>query len=108
MGLGLPTYDPRESASPWSQWEDKDVFGLSGRIDYVLPGGQTLTYLAALRDGDFEGRYSLVGLPSPPSLTDAAPGTRVSLEVGDIDLLANEVSLRYLGPVAVAGSAADS
>lgn len=73
-GLGLPTNDPRESASPWSQWEDKDVFGISGRLDYQLPGGQTLTYLAALRDGDFEGRYSLVGLPSPPSLTDAANG----------------------------------
>ncbi len=43
-----------------------------------------------------------------PSLTDAGPGARVSLEVGDIDLLANEVSLRYLGPLAAAGSAADA
>lgn len=66
----------RESDAPWTQWEDQDTAGLTARIDYRLGSGHTITYLSAVRYGDFNGRYSLVGTQSPPSLTDAANGQR--------------------------------
>lgn len=73
-GSGLLGSNVRESDSPWTQWEDQDTAGLTARIDYKLASGNTLTYLSAVRYGDFSGRYSLVGTQSPPSLTDAANG----------------------------------
>jgi iron complex outermembrane receptor protein len=73
---GLLDPNVRQSDAPWSQWEDQDTAGLTARFDYRLSGGNTLTYLSAIRYGDFEGRYSLVGTGSPPSLTDAANGQR--------------------------------
>ena len=66
----------RESDAPWTQWEDQDTAGLTARVDYRIGADQTLTYLSAVRYGDFNGRYSLVGTRSPPSLTDAANGQR--------------------------------
>lgn len=74
VGSGLLSPNVRESDAPWDQWEDQDTAGLTARIDYKLAGGNTLTYLSAVRYGDFSGRYSLVGTRSPPSLTDAANG----------------------------------
>jgi iron complex outermembrane recepter protein len=74
VGSGLLGSNVRESDAPWDQWEDQDVAGLTARFDYRLAGGNTLTYLSAVRYGDFNGRYSLVGTRSPPSLTDAANG----------------------------------
>jgi iron complex outermembrane recepter protein len=74
VGSGLLGSNVRESDAPWDQWEDQDTAGLTARIDYRLAGGSTLTYLTAVRHGDFSGRYSLVGTRSPPSLTDAANG----------------------------------
>ena len=63
---------------------ERCTLGLSGKIrtqpgsrrasTIRLGGGHTLTYLSAVRYGDFNGRYSLVGTRSPPSLTDAANG----------------------------------
>lgn len=74
VGSGMLSRNVRESDAPWDQWEDQDTAGLTARIDYRLTNGSTLTYLSALRYGDFSGRYSLVGTRSPPSLTDAANG----------------------------------
>jgi iron complex outermembrane receptor protein len=74
VGSGLLSSNVRESDAPWDQWEDQDTAGLTARIDYRFAAGPTLTYLSALRYGDFSGRYSLVGTRSPPSLTDAANG----------------------------------
>lgn len=74
VGSGLLSPNVRESDAPWEQFEDQDVAGLTARFDYQLGGGNTLTYLSAVRYGDFSGRYSLVGTRSPPSLTDAANG----------------------------------
>lgn len=71
---GLRSDDPFESESPWGQFEDLDVAGLTARFDYGLSDAYTLTYLAALRYGHFKGRYSLPGITSPPSFTDAAAG----------------------------------
>lgn len=76
VGSGLLSPNARESDAPWKQWEDQDTAGLTARIDYRLAAGSTLTYLSAVRYGDFSGRYSLVGTGSPPSLTDAANGQR--------------------------------
>ncbi|MDY6949012.1 MAG: TonB-dependent receptor [Pseudomonadota bacterium] len=76
VGSGLLSANVRESDSPWPQWEDQDTAGLTARIDYRLGSGHALTYLSAVRYGDFNGRYSLVGTQSPPSLTDAANGQR--------------------------------
>lgn len=76
VGSGLLSNNVRESDSPWTQWEDQDTAGLTARVDYRLGSGHTLTYLSAVRYGDFNGRYSLVGTQSPPSLTDAANGQR--------------------------------
>lgn len=74
VASGVLSDNVRESDAPWTQWEDHDTAGLTARIDYRLGGGHTLTYLSAVRYGDFSGRYSLVGTRSPPSLTDAANG----------------------------------
>jgi len=74
VGSGMLSSNVRESDAPWDQWEDQDTAGLTARFDYALAGGNTLTYLSAVRYGDFSGRYSLVGTRSPPSLTDAANG----------------------------------
>lgn len=76
VASGLLDPNVRQSDAPWPQWEDQDTAGLTARADYRLSGGSTLTYLSAIRYGDFEGRYSLVGTGSPPSLTDAANGQR--------------------------------
>lgn len=76
VASGLLSDDVRESAAPWTQWEDQDTAGLTARFDYRLGGGHALTYLSSIRYGDFNGRYSLVGTGSPPSLTDAANGQR--------------------------------
>lgn len=76
VASGLLSSNVRESNAPWSQWEDHDTAGLTARIDYRLGSGHTLTYLSAVRYGNFYGRYSLVGTQSPPSLTDAANGQR--------------------------------
>lgn len=76
VGAGLLSDNVRESDSPWAQWEEQDTAGLTARVDYRLGSGHTLTYLSAVRYGDFNGRYSLVGTGSPPSLTDAANGQR--------------------------------
>lgn len=76
VGSGLLSSNVRESDAPWDQWEDQDTAGLTARVDYKLGSGTTLTYLSAVRYGDFSGRYSLVGTRSPPSLTDAANGQR--------------------------------
>lgn len=76
VASGLLSDNVRESDAPWTQWEDQDTAGLTARIDYKLGGGPILTYLSAVRYGDFSGRYSLVGTGSPPSLTDAANGQR--------------------------------
>ncbi|MBL8269919.1 TonB-dependent receptor [Steroidobacter sp.] len=76
VGSGLLSTNVRESDAPWPQWEDQDTAGLTARFDYRLSGGPTLTYLSAVRYGDFNGRYSLVGTRSPPSLTDAANAQR--------------------------------
>lgn len=74
VGSGLLGPNVRESDAPWDQWEDQETAGLTARVDYRLSGGNALTYLSAVRYGDFSGRYSLVGTRSPPSLTDAANG----------------------------------
>lgn len=74
VASGLLGTNVRESDAPWDQWEDQDTAGLTARIDYRLASGSTVTYLSAVRYGDFSGRYSLVGTRSPPSLTDAANG----------------------------------
>jgi iron complex outermembrane receptor protein len=74
LAVGRPSDDPRESTSPWSQGEDRDTAGGQLRLDYLLGNGLTLTSLTAARYGRFRGRYSLVGITSPPSLTDAANG----------------------------------
>jgi iron complex outermembrane recepter protein len=74
VGSGLLSQNVRESDAPWDQWEEQDTAGLTARVDYKLADGHTLTYLSAVRYGDFSGRYSLVGTGSPPSLTDAANG----------------------------------
>jgi iron complex outermembrane receptor protein len=74
VGSGTLRSNVRESDAPWDQWEDQDTAGLTARLDYRLSGGPMLTYLSAVRYGDFSGRYSLVGTRSPPSLTDAANG----------------------------------
>jgi iron complex outermembrane receptor protein len=74
VGSGLLSPNVRASDAPWDQWEDQDTAGLTARIDYKLAAGHTLTYLSAVRYGDFSGLYSLVGTRSPPSLTDAANG----------------------------------
>jgi iron complex outermembrane receptor protein len=71
---GYLTDNPRDSESPWDQYENRQIVGLTGRVDYQFDNGNTLTYLASLRDGDFKGQFSLVGTTSPPSLTDAACG----------------------------------
>jgi iron complex outermembrane receptor protein len=76
VASGLLSDNVRESDAPWTQWEDQDTAGLTARFDYRLDTDRTLTYLAAVRYGDFNGRYSLVGTGSPPSLTDAANGQR--------------------------------
>lgn len=76
VASGLLSDNVRESDAPWTQWEDQDTAGLTARFDYRLGGGHALTYLSAVRYGDFNGRYSLVGTGSPPSLTDAANGQR--------------------------------
>lgn len=76
VASGLLSDNVRESDAPWTQWEDQDTAGLTARFDYRLSGSHTLTYLSAVRYGDFNGRYSLVGTGSPPSLTDAANGQR--------------------------------
>lgn len=76
VASGLLSDNVRESDAPWTQWEDQDTAGLTARFDYRLGGGHMLTYLSAVRYGDFNGRYSLVGTRSPPSLTDAANGQR--------------------------------
>lgn len=76
VASGLLSDNVRESDAPWTQWEDQDTAGLTARFDYRLGGGHALTYLSAVRYGDFKGRYSLVGTRSPPSLTDAANGQR--------------------------------
>ncbi len=76
VASGVLHPDVRESDAPWEQWEDQDTAGLTARVDYELAGGSTLTYLSAVRYGNFHGRYSLVGTGSPPSLTDAANGQR--------------------------------
>jgi iron complex outermembrane receptor protein len=76
VASGLLSDNVRESDAPWTQWEDQDTAGLTARFDYRLGGDRTLTYLSAIRYGDFNGRYSLVGTRSPPSLTDAANGQR--------------------------------
>lgn len=76
VGSGLLSDNVRESDAPWTQWEDHDTAGLTARVDYRLGSGHTLTYLSAVRYGNFNGRYSLVGTRSPPSLTDAANGQR--------------------------------
>lgn len=76
VASGLLSDNVRESDAPWTQWEDQDTAGLTARFDYRLGGGHALTYLSAVRYGDFNGRYSLVGTRSPPSLTDAANGQR--------------------------------
>ncbi|HEY0941317.1 MAG TPA: TonB-dependent receptor [Steroidobacter sp.] len=76
VGSGLLSNNVRESDAPWTQWEDHDTAGLTARIDYRLGSGHMLTYLSAVRYGNFNGRYSLVGTQSPPSLTDAANGQR--------------------------------
>lgn len=96
---GLRSPDPRVSESPWSQWEDRDTFGLTARADYRLQSGPMLTYLAAYRDGDFSGRYSLVGITSPPSLTDAANGQVETYEgiTQDLRLSSQDGALRWVG-----------
>lgn len=76
VASGLLSGNVRESDAPWTQWEDQDTAGLTARVDYRMAGGYALTYLSAVRYGDFSGRYSLVGTRSPPSLTDAANGQR--------------------------------
>jgi iron complex outermembrane receptor protein len=76
VASGLLSDNVRESDAPWTQWEDQDTAGLTARFDYRLGADRTLTYLSAVRYGDFNGRYSLVGTGSPPSLTDAANGQR--------------------------------
>lgn len=95
---GLRSPDPRVSESPWSQWEDRDTLGLTARVDYRLESGPTLTYLGAYRDGDFEGRYSLVGITSPPSLTDAANGQVETYEAitQDLRLSSADGALRWV------------
>lgn len=76
VSSGLLSDNVRESDAPWTQWEDQDTAGLTARFDYRIASGHELTYLSAIRYGDFSGRYSLVGTGSPPSLTDAANGQR--------------------------------
>lgn len=76
VASGLLSGNARASDSPWTQWEDHDTAGLTARVDFRLGSGHTLTYLSAVRYGQFSGRYSLVGTQSPPSLTDAANGQR--------------------------------
>ncbi|HEY5756100.1 MAG TPA: TonB-dependent receptor [Steroidobacter sp.] len=76
VASGLLSDNVRESDAPWTQWEDQDTAGLTARFDYRLSADRTLTYLSSVRYGDFNGRYSLVGTRSPPSLTDAANGQR--------------------------------
>ncbi len=61
VASGLLSDNVRESDAPWTQWEDQDTAGLTARFDYRLGAGHTLTYLSAVRYGDFNGRYSLVG-----------------------------------------------
>jgi iron complex outermembrane receptor protein len=99
LGGGLLSPNPRISESPWSQFEDRDVFGLIARADYKLQSGPTLTYLAAYRDGDFSGRYSLVGIASPPSLTDAANGQTETYEgiTQDLRISSPDGPMRWVG-----------
>lgn len=72
LTAGLLSDNPRDTETPYDQYDERDVMGFSARFDYKLASDNTLTYLAAFRDGDYRGRFSLVGTASPPSLTDAA------------------------------------
>lgn len=62
--------NPRETYTPYFQYNRRTTYGFSARADYDF-GGATLTYLGALRGGDSGQRFSQAGAGAPPSLTDS-------------------------------------
>lgn len=62
--------DPRTNHSPFAQYADKETSGITARFMWDL-GTVNATYLAALRNGDAEQRWSQAGAGSPPSLTSS-------------------------------------
>lgn len=62
--------NPRETYTPYFQYQRRTTYGFSTRADYDF-GGATLTYLGALRGGDSGQRFSQAGAGAPPSLTDS-------------------------------------
>lgn len=67
---GQISKDPRTTETPYFQFNRRETYGLTGRIDYEAGFG-TLTYLSAIRFGDSAQRYSQAGAGSPPSFTDS-------------------------------------
>lgn len=62
--------DPRTNESPYEQYADRDTAGLSARVEWDL-GSSSLTYLAGVRYGSADGRWTQAGAGSPPSITDS-------------------------------------
>lgn len=67
---GQLSKDPRTTETPYQQYNRRDTYGFTGRIDYDTSFG-TITYLGALRLGESGQRFSQAGADSPPSFTSS-------------------------------------
>lgn len=59
------TKNPRESESPRTTYQDREIFGILGRIDWRAGAG-TLTSLTAYRTSDVSLGDAFTGIGSPP------------------------------------------
>lgn len=66
----LISQDPRTNEAPYEQYADKETFGITARLEWDM-GSITGVYLAALRKGEADTRWSQAGAGSPPSLTSS-------------------------------------
>ncbi|MES2054839.1 MAG: TonB-dependent receptor [Pseudomonadota bacterium] len=67
---GQISKDPRVTETPYLQYNRRNTYGFTGRMDYDL-GSAKLTYLAAVRIGNSGQRFSQAGAGAPPSFTDS-------------------------------------
>ncbi|MHC3126196.1 hypothetical protein OB03_02325 [Brevundimonas sp. GN22] len=66
----LPSQDPRTNFSPYEQYANRETSGLTARFEWDI-GSMSLIYLAGLRNGEGNIRWTQAGAGSPPSITDS-------------------------------------
>lgn len=62
--------DPRTNYSPYEQYANRETSGLTARFEWDI-GNLSLIYLAGLRNGEGNIRWTQAGVGSPPSITDS-------------------------------------